>query len=268
MRVTALLLLMCFLGAAMSGCGKKDAIRESSPRTTAERKSETGGGGFIPSEGRSVDVSRDFTKAPAAKAKNGAVESSPPPMAPPATADAGVAREKSPARPAENRLQSGILTAGSFDDNVDPLVFGSFVRRMSQNRGLGDLPDKLAGQRLLIIVKDGAGKPVGDARVKLAAGVSAPVEVTTHSDGRAVFLLSFDQLPPGQSLIATVTPPSGSGAITETIAAGSSRWEITLPAIQAQLPKNLDLAIVLDTTGSMGDELKYLQAELRGIVES
>src|SRR5581483_2381207 len=37
------------------------------------------------------------------------------------------------------------------------------------------------------------------------------------------------------------------------------------PAAQSKLPKHLDLAIVLDTTGSMGDELKHLQAEIRGI---
>jgi hypothetical protein len=95
-----------------------------------------------------------------------------------------------------------------------------------------------------------------------------PLEVTTRSDGRAVFLLSFDQLPADQPLVATVTPPEGTRIVTETIPPSSPRWEITLPAVQAQLPKNLDLAIVLDTTGSMGDELNYLKAELRGIVQT
>jgi len=34
------------------------------------------------------------------------------------------------------------------------------------------------------------------------------------------------------------------------------------------LPKQLDLAIVLDTTGSMGDELSYLKAEIKGISQA
>ena len=54
----------------------------------------------------------------------------------------------------------------------------------------------------------------------------------------------------------------------ETIAAGVNRWEITMPGVQAALPRNLDLAIVLDTTGSMGDELEYLKTEIRGIADA
>ncbi len=190
------------------------------------------------------------------------------PTPPPAVADAVVGREKPLAKaPKQQGPPAGILTAGSFDDNVDPLVFSSFVRKVSQNQALGDLPGKLQGQRLLVIVKNAAGKPVGNARVKLTGG-SNTVEVTTRSDGRAVFLLSWDQLPADQSLVATVTPPDGRAPVTETIAAGSPRWEITLPGAPAPLPKNLDLAIVLDTTGSMGDELAYLKAEIRGIAET
>src|SRR5439155_661513 len=134
---------------------------------------------------------------------------------------------------------------------------------MSQRQGLGDLTSKLQGQRLSISVRDSAGKPVGNARVKLSAGGSA-FELTTHSDGRAIFLFSLDQLPTDQALLATVTSPNGA-VVTDTIEAGSARWEIAVPAPQAQLPKNLDLAIILDTTGSMGDELEYLKAEIRGI---
>jgi hypothetical protein len=79
--------------------------------------------------------------------------------------------------------------------------------------------------------------------------------------------LSFDELTSDQALVATVTPLTGAGTVSETISPRAPRWEITLPTAKSQLPKNLDLAIVLDTTGSMGDELHYLQAELRGIVQ-
>jgi hypothetical protein len=192
-------------------------------------------------------------------------------IAPPTPPAAGVAepvvgREPTASKaPKKNELPSGILTAGSFDDNVDPLVFSRYVKKMSQHRGLGDLTAKLQGHRLLVIVKDGSGRPVGNARVKLSTGATAPVELVTRSDGRAVFMLSFDQLPADQALQASVTGPNGGAPLTENIAAGSARWEITLPSAQARLPKNLDLAIVLDTTGSMGDELKHLNAEIRGI---
>jgi hypothetical protein len=266
MRATTLLLIMCLVGIGAPGCEKKEEkVREAATRHSPREGplavdwSDGGGAGEAKSDGGAVSIHRSKPEA----------KSEASPLPPPAVAEAVVGREKPAARLSkEDRLQAGILTAGSFDDNVDPLVYGSYVRKMSQIQGLGDLPAKLQGHRLLVIVKDEAGKPVGNARVKLLAGAGTPVELITRSDGRAVFLLPFDQLPADQPLVATVTPPLGTRIVTETIPPGSPRWEITLPAIHAQLPKNLDLAIVLDTTGSMGDEQNYLKAELRGIVQT
>src|SRR5262249_2701918 len=131
--------------------------------------------------------------------------------------------------------------------------------------GLGDLVTQMRGHRLMVFVKDGDGKPVGNARVNLSAGAGPPVELVTRSDGRAIYMLSFDGLPTDNDLQATVAGPFGGKEVTEKIDAGASRWEITLPGTKAQLPKNLDLAVILDTTGSMGDELNHLKAEIRGI---
>jgi Mg-chelatase subunit ChlD len=116
----------------------------------------------------------------------------------------------------------------------------------------------------LVIVKDEGGKPVGSARVKLTAKGAPAVELVTRSDGRAVFVRSWDQLPANQPLNLTVTPRAGP-ALTQVVPPRLSRWEVMLPAVRAQLPRRLDMAIVLDTTGSMGDELAYLKAEIRGI---
>jgi hypothetical protein len=70
--------------------------------------------------------------------------------------------------------------------------------------------------------------------VKLSTGATAPIELATRSDGRAVFMLSFDRLPADQALQASVTGPNGGAPVMENIAAGAARWEITLPrAIKA-----------------------------------
>lgn len=308
MRAIALFLTMCVLGATAGGCTSKpsaDSANSSFTTVGAKIGATNGEATTLPdasvpiakSPWKSGDMAKDGLKD--TPAKDGAAKdaldggsggeiptSLPAPKGvfdprsadkkadgggksetPPAVAEAVVGREM-PKKPREPQLQSGILTAGSFDDNINPQVFGSFLKRMSQARGLGDFLTRMQGQRVLVIVKDANGKPVGDARVRLSAGASAPVEVLTRTDGRAVFMLALDQLPENQNLLVSVTGPNGGNPVAETITAGASRWEVTLPGVQAALPKNLDLCILLDTTGSMGDELNHLKAEIRGISQA
>ncbi len=305
MRATGIFLTLCFLAATIAGCTaqkESDASFTTAGAGSADKRSASSNEGLLSTteddgtatrptvshlkkgdwgdKAKSDDKAgpRDSEKGPPLTVREGEIGPAPKDAKvgdpkwkaadpPPGVAEPVVGREM-PKKPREPQLQSGILTAGSFDDNINPQVFDSFVKRMSQHRGLGDFLTKMQGQRVLVIVKDSGGKPVGDARVKLSAGASAPVELVTRTDGRAVFMLALDQLPADQALLASVTAPSGGNPVTETITVGASRWEITLPGVQAALPKNLDLAIVLDTTGSMGDELKHLNAEIRGISQA
>jgi hypothetical protein len=162
--------------------------------------------------------------------------------------------------------QAGLLTAGSFDDNLNPALFRSFVERMRQNPAVRDLPSRFLGQRLIVSVRDRDGAPVGNARVQLVTpNARTAVELVTRTDGQAVFLASWDRWAADASLTVTVQPPDGSRPVRQAVPSGSSRWEITLSDTQAAPPRNLDLAIVLDTTGSMGDELKFLQTEIKSI---
>src|SRR5207248_5644804 len=57
----------------------------------------------------------------------------------------------------------------------------------------------------------------------------------------------------------------GGAPVTRRAARDETRCTVVLPGAPAPLPRNLDLAFVLDTTGSMGDELAYLKAEIKGI---
>src|SRR5262249_4991133 len=131
---------------------------------------------------------------------------------------------------------SGLLTAGSFDDNLEPRFFRSFLDRVAQNPGLAELPDRLRGHRLLVQVKDGAGSPVGNARVRIAPAQGGPaVDLTTRSDGRVVFLSSWDQVEASGGLRVTVAPPDGSPPAEQVVPAGVPRWEVTVPSARAAL---------------------------------
>ncbi|HMC65152.1 MAG TPA: VWA domain-containing protein, partial [Gemmataceae bacterium] len=162
--------------------------------------------------------------------------------------------------------QSGLLTAGSFDDNLEPEFFRRFAGQLGQFPGLGELAGKMVGHRLTVLIKGSDGQPVGNARVHITGPRGGPaVELTSRSDGRVVFLSSWDEVPADDELFVTVTPPGSGKSVKNTVRKGATRWEVVLPATRGELPRQLDLAIVLDTTGSMSDELEYLKAEIRGI---
>src|SRR5262249_37612078 len=113
------------------------------------------------------------------------------------------------------------------------------------------------------------GRPVGNARLQVRpADGGAAVTLRTRTDGRAVFLSSWDEVPADGDFLVTVTPPDGGPPVEKRVGREATAREIRLPRSAAPLPLELDLALVLDTTGSMGDELEYLKNEIKGIVSA
>ncbi|MGE3807724.1 MAG: VWA domain-containing protein [Gemmataceae bacterium] len=247
-RGLGMFMLICVLG--LTGCSKS----ESTFNTVGQSLKTVGGSPSVPQR----DGGRDVVARVEPDAREKAVL--PPPEA--AMARAEVGHERMAPTPVTNLPQSGILTAGSFDDNLDPRFYQSFIRR---NLGWNSpAASRFTGQRLIVLVKDESGRPVGNARVTLTSAGHNPVTLSTRSNGQGVFLSSFDQYSATGTLSVRVSPPSGPTKV-EQLPAGSTRWEVTVKDTQAALPRQLDLALVIDTTGSMGDELRFLQSELRSI---
>jgi von Willebrand factor type A domain len=171
-------------------------------------------------------------------------------------------KTKSPTEP-----QSGRLTAGSFDDNLVPDAFSRFASKMGQDAAISNLTGKLFGRRLIVTAKGKDGNPLGNARVRISSSDNRnAVELISRSDGRVIFVESWDKV--DGDLIVTVTPPDGSAPATQPVDRETSRIVVSLPAAAAPLPKNLDLVFVIDTTGSMGDELAYLKSEFKEIAKT
>lgn len=155
---------------------------------------------------------------------------------------------------------AGLLTASTVGDADRFSEYIDFIGRHDDERTeLGIAPDR----RVRIRVVDGSRRAVNDAAVFVADGTG--VDGRTHADG------VWDYFP----------SDSASGSIDITINAGTERADRTirvprhgrtdevvveLPNATGELPASLDLAFAIDATGSMGDEMAYLTAELRDIV--
>jgi hypothetical protein len=178
-----------------------------------------------------------------------------------------------PARPERPQIQSGLLTAGSFDDNERFADYQKYISKVLQHDSSEAFPRFAVGERVVIQVADEQGRPVGGARVVVQATDQARGELlrsVTGSDGRIVFCTALDKAAGQQVFQVRVTPAGGAQktTVTETLKLDERPWRITLKGVEAELPKQLDLALVIDTTGSMSDELEYLKVEIDSIVAS
>lgn len=174
----------------------------------------------------------------------------------PAKPEAGYARRTL-------RATSTDVRAGVCDDNRQYNYYLSYLRRFSHR--VEALPLNPA-DRLTVRVLDSAGLPVPNCTVLFGGrdeGMLA--RRTTAADGTVIFLPhQFSRVPDAGKLVIldqheTIRRPisllSGPRAIT-----------VVLDRPRAEhCPVPLDIALVLDTTGSMGDEIQKLKDTLRAI---
>jgi hypothetical protein len=189
---------------------------------------------------------------------------------PPREAD-DVARPREGREPARQQIQSGLLTAGSFDDNQRLADYQKYVSKVLQHDSAESFPRFAVGERVVIQVADEQGRPVGGAKVVVRSAGQESRELVssiTGSDGRVIFCTALDKAAGDKVFEVSVTPAGSAQAVTETRKLDEHEWRITLKGQEAQLPGQLDLALVIDTTGSMGDELEYLKVEIDSIVAS
>ncbi|HVI02097.1 MAG TPA: vWA domain-containing protein [Enhygromyxa sp.] len=230
-----------------------DAVAPPSPAPMAEAEA---GAMMGDGEGIGTGTGRDRSAAPAAKKAT---------TASPTDAKGGkIAREEEDApakiakRPDQN-IQSGTLTAGSFDDNLNPWVFDKFVDQVRSHPDLSQLASAFAGQRTVLRVQDAQGRPVANAKVEIDGK-----QLLTRTDGRAVWVQGWDSGNQGQGK-ATISH----GNTRKTVSIKDQVEQlVTLTDAQGSLPTKLDIALVIDATGSMGDEMEYLKVEIRDIAEA
>lgn len=180
---------------------------------------------------------------------------------------ASTSKPKLVGRGASYRPQAGILTAGEIDDNLNLAAFKRYVHNIKKkNKKFNNYPTVTSHNVVRIQVVDSTGRGVSNARLKIGGR-----PYYTRTDGFFYFYPSYEspKLNSRTFPVALMSSnPNSSHVIKEALIDTRARgvYKIVLKGEQNTLPKALDLMFVIDTTGSMGDELRYIKSELKGII--
>lgn len=165
--------------------------------------------------------------------------------------------------------QSGLLTAGDYDDVLNPALYQSYLDKALQEAGARgkDLPFVDAADRIAVRVTDRLGKPVPFADISLATANDEPMfPLRTGADGVVYIYPNYDALEAGAT-VSLVSPDGRTQTKTLTADDLVNGGELGFVlGIDAPKVKKLDLLLTLDATGSMADEMRYLQTELTSIM--
>ena len=167
-----------------------------------------------------------------------------------------------PRDPREQPAPAGLLTAGEHDDLLNPELYARYVADFLKGETLAGVPRVDTARVLTVAVRDARGQPVPFAPVTLTCADGNRLTLATLADGQATFFPDLDRLG-GEVMIGVAGALPRRAVLSPT--PGAVVQSVTLPA-GGQAVRALDLALVVDTTGSMSDELGFLQSELRAIV--
>lgn len=175
-----------------------------------------------------------------------------------------------PAEPEDPETQSGVLTAAIWNDLENYDDFLTFIDRYPEYQSDWALD---YDPRVTFLVKGANDQPVPSTRFVLSAGDNTLYDGRTSPQGKVVWFVQGDPAEVPETLRLAVT--YGESEVTADLSSRKAdeslktfhEFKLTTSYVRAAKPA-LDLAFVIDTTGSMGDELEYLQAELRDIVHT
>ena len=217
---------------------------------------------------------------PARSARGAAAMS--PGIASPGIASPDVARPRrgeTPRRPTwDPQPAPGLLTAGDVDDHLNWEHFLGWLARSQRQQSHRQAPRPLAAldlsDRVTIRIVDRVGAPVAGAKVRVTArgGTRAGgLETQAGTDGRLVLFPTYDFGEGVREVAIRVDNPNARGHTAETVRLsrlGTDREvRIQTRGEAPGRPRAMDIAFVIDVTGSMGDELRYLTSEFESIVE-
>ena len=153
---------------------------------------------------------------------------------------------------ASANISAGKLTAGEVNDFAKWQLWKSYQQSAVSYQKIWRIEPL---QRYTVQVKNQAGYPVANYPVSLTdAKGNTLFQAVTDNTGKAEL---WGELVVGSSSL--VVSPRINGKAAE-------EWQTIIVDEPCDAPEGVDVMFVFDATGSMGDELRYLQAEMKDVI--
>ncbi len=168
-----------------------------------------------------------------------------------------------------DQTRAGLLTGGEWRDNTNYIYWKNLFPQREEWKEISETWDLDTLDRVIIRVSEAGGTPACGLTVKLASGNTLLWEAVTDSRGEAFLFSGIKNTGhpvPDTVIVETADGKAVTTAITPEVTGSDTAFEVVMPE-PAPMRTQLDLMFMIDTTGSMGDELKYLQKELSSVID-
>jgi Mg-chelatase subunit ChlD len=163
----------------------------------------------------------------------------------------------------DNRQHMQEVRAGEVDDNEN---WGEYLEYRREYWG-PYVHDVDISERYIITVLDGDNQPILDASVTIWDGQYKVWEARTFATGQTLFFPGSIGSIQSQSFVVSVNK-DGFAHTMELPRGEQESWVIKLDQYYSQRSRvNLDILFLLDSTGSMGDEISALQSSILSIAD-
>ena len=254
-------MIIIALTAAFAGCSQKTESAVADEPHVPAMTNKTAGDTFEAApdgyDGGDYDIA---APAPA----DGYYDDAPGNTAPPATYDPSEV-----SKPESEPPRAGQLTAGVWSDNDNWGFFSNLV-----NTELISFPSYGIDPRFrtVINVKNSKGQPVVNAAVTLTGSDSKVIWKSVTDKNGCAYLFSTEGISPvsaeiefnGKKQTCEVLQPKNDNQ--SAVKSSDSVTEVTFDD-GSELYKKTDIMFILDTTGSMSDEMLFLQSEFTAITD-
>ncbi|MEY4934633.1 MAG: hypothetical protein RIS64_992 [Bacteroidota bacterium] len=205
--------------------------------------------------------------ASADRAPSSAVAKAAPAPPPPSAkmSDKAAAPSETELPPRQPRERAGLLTAGEWNDNEHESFWHDLMSGQSDWRTLKDYWKMYPTQGISLTINDQQGNKIHDVKIVVESeNGNILFEGRTDNLGKAVLFPNFAQ----ERAHSTFRIK----AIYQDQTTDLGKFNAQDTQIQKQINvakksyNNADIMLVVDATGSMGDEIAYLQTELADVV--